>query len=173
MERRARPTVTIRPPGAPLAAGIVGGCYGLVASGVIVGSAAAIGPSLGGWWALVFLLVWLAGGAALGLLLRRVTYLRFEPDRLVVARPTGVRKIIPWEHVQHVRATFEVNDNVDVRSRWLALGVRRDHDTHVVRLGVRMPDPGVDAHPSKGLRRLRCYQAVVDELEARGFRIPQ
>jgi hypothetical protein len=167
---RTGPVVRIRQdPDARIAAGIVGLVAGVVLVGVVAGIVAPLLPDLGSWWYLVFFLVWLLGGGAVAALSWRATGLRFEDDRLVVGRPTGLRHSVRWEHVRHVRVEDTTDtDNDRVISRWLVVDALPQR---VVRLGVRMPDPGVDAHTRFGERRRATRRAVVDELEVRGFTV--
>jgi hypothetical protein len=151
-------------PDAPVAAGIVGVVGGLVLAALVAGVA------LGTWWSLLFFLVWLVGGAAVGALSWGVTGLRFHDDRLVVVRPTGFRRSVRWDDVHYVRPDRVVDAGPALRGTWLIVGAAGDRQ-HVreVRLGIRLPDPGVDARTRSDLVRLRTRRAVLDELAARGF----
>lgn len=193
MERRTDSTVAVRPMPDALAAGIVLGFFGgLVLAGVVVGIGVPVGPPLGAWWKLVFAALWLGGGAVLAALSWRATSLRFEPDQFVITRPTGWRRRIPWEHVRSVNAVTSTNEDGDVTGRWLTLTVLRHPEVPVpempmvfgdfvawqrqhfrtVRLGVRLADKAVDARNRFGRMRQRTRGSVRQELESRGFEVP-
>jgi hypothetical protein len=182
MERRTDPGVVVRPMPDALVAGAVLGFFGGLA---LAGLVAGIGvPALG-----VFAGVWLGGGALLTTLSWRITTLRFEADHIVITRPTGWRRRIPWEHVQSVRAENTTNEDGDVTIRWLTLEVLRKPDVPVpdmptvigefrtwqrqhfrtVRLGVALPAKPVDARGRLARTRLRTRQQVLQELESRGL----
>jgi hypothetical protein len=181
-------------PGA-LGAGVLLGFFsGLVLAGVLVGIGVPFGPALGTAWNLVFAAIWLGGGAVLAALSWRVTSLRFEADQLVITRPTGRRRRIPWEHVHSVQAHTSTDEDGDVRARWLSLTVRRNPDVPVpplpdpltlgafrewhraylrdVPLGVSLARRPVDARTRFGRLRHQTRQVVYRELTARGFEVP-
>jgi hypothetical protein len=193
MERRTGPVVAVRPMPAALGAAVLLGFFGgLVVAGVVVGIGVPVGPALGAWWNLVFAGLWLAAGAALAGLSWRAASLRFEPDRFVITRPTGWRRRIPWEHVRSVEVATSTDEDGDVTARWLTLVVLRHPDLPVpemptvfgeyrmwrrqhfrtVRLGVPLAGKPVDARNRFGRMRHHTRRIVLQELESRGFTVP-
>jgi hypothetical protein len=180
-------------PSALIGGGILGFLGGLVLAGLVVGIGVPVGPALGAWWNLVFVAVWLGGGALLGALSWRGTGLRFEDDHIVVARPTGLRGRIAWQHVESVNVDTSTNEDGDVIARWLTLTVLRHPELPVppmpavfgefrvwrreyfrtVRLGVPLPVKAKDARGRFSRQHLRTRRIVREELTARGFDVPE
>lgn len=180
-------------PDAAIAGGILGCAAGLAIAGVVVGVGVPYGPALGAWWNLVFVAVWLLGGGALATWSWKSTGMRFEQDRLVIRRPTGIRKTIPWDHIQSVAISTSTDEDDKVVARWLTLKILRHPDRPVpdmptvfgpwrewnkehfrtVRTGVALPKTPKDARNKFGEQRLRTRRAVIAELEARGFEVAE
>jgi hypothetical protein len=193
VDRRPGNRVTIRQmPAAIFSGAILGVLAGVALAGLVVGIGVPLGPPLDKAWNLVFALVWLVGGAAIGTLSWWGRRLRFEPDELVITRPTGRRRHIRWEHVESVGIATAKNEDGDLVQRWLTVTVLRHPETPVpptptvlgefrawrkqhfrtVRLGVAMPVKATDAHSKFTFMALKVRTEVLRELELRGFQLP-
>jgi hypothetical protein len=177
-----------------LLAGIVLGCLGglVPAAVVILVIGLPLWSLLGDWWNGVYVAVWLVGWVVLATLSWRTTGLSFGSDHLIVTRPTGMRRRIPWGSVHSFDVATSTDDDGDVVARWLILLVRRDPDEDVppapttlaevlrwrrryfrqIRLGVPLPVTPKDATTRSRRMNRATRDAVTHELTARGFAVP-